>query len=106
MRHSNKQFGVTLVAAMAFVLANIHGLSAQELANFMADADGIEPPDVGAAYELPVTAVAATKLPLVRPGLAALLADADGIEPPDIGMAYDIEGSFKVVAERQGKTSQ
>lgn len=106
MRQSQKRFGVTLVAAMAFTLIGLHGVSAQDQSNFFADADGIEPPDIGVAYELPVTAVAATTPSAEWPELTALLFDADGMEPPDCGFAYDNAAAYKAFAERRRGTNR
>ena len=81
------RFGLLLAASVALAIAGIHGASAQSQPGMFADADGIEPPDMGVAYSrTPSSSVAAAGSDM-SPEMAALLADADGMEPPDSGFA-------------------
>jgi len=96
-----RRFVVLLAVSAALVFMGVQGAGAQEQAGMFADADGMEPPDMGVAYPLPAhtTAVAADRAPATDN--AALTLDADGIEPPDIGVAFDTGKAFVQYVQRQ-----
>lgn len=96
-----RRFAVLLAVSAALVFIGVQGAGAQEQAGMLADADGIEPPDMGVAYPLPAhsTAVAADRAPVT--GNTALTLDADGVEPPDIGVAFDAGKAFVAYVKRQ-----
>jgi hypothetical protein len=100
-RNVIRRFAFLLAVSATLVFAGIHGAGAQGQAGMFADADGMEPPDMGVAYTLPVhnTAVAADRLP--ASGNTALSLDVDGIEPPDIGVAFDTGEAFVQYVRRQ-----
>lgn len=96
-----RRFVVLLAVSAALVFMGVQGAGAQEQAGMFADADGMEPPDMGVAYPLPAhaTAVAADHAPATEN--TALSLDADGIEPPGIGVAYDTGKAFVRYVQRQ-----
>lgn len=95
-----------LAASVTLAIIGYQSAGAQDRSGMALDADGIEPPDIGIAYEIPVNSVIAGEPSFECPELTALLADADGLEPPDIGVAYYIGKPFDVAAKRQDNTSQ
>lgn len=86
----SNRFGVTVAAVTIVLLAGAGGVAAQDQTAMFADADGMTPPDAGAAYAIPVNDVAVTPQYPVWPELAALLADPDGMNSPSTGFAYDL----------------
>ena len=109
MNKCSNRFGIILAAATIALFAGISGLRAQEQTAMFADADGLEPPDTGMAYELPVNVVNAIEQTNVWPELSALLADPDGMNSPNTGFAYElpvepIQRTSDVIAERQDAT--
>ena len=89
MKNCSNRFGVSLAAAAVALIVGSQGLRAQDQTGMFADADGIAPPDMGVAYEIPASSVAAVQYPL-WPELAALLADPDGMNAPNMGFAYEL----------------
>lgn len=90
MKSFSNRLGITLAAATIVLFAGIHGVKAQDQAAMIADADGMEPPDTGFAYELPVNTAAVIESAYAWPELAALLADPDGMNSPNTGFAYEL----------------
>ena len=88
MRKSSNRFGITLAAATIALFAGINGPRAQDQASMFADADGMEPPDAGIAYEIPVNPAATAQQYPLWPELVALLSDPDGMNAPGEGFAY------------------
>jgi hypothetical protein len=80
--------GITCAAAAIALFAGLNGLRAQEQTSMFADADGLEPPDAGIAYEIPVSPKAMAQQDSRWPQLVALLSDPDGMNCPDEGFAY------------------
>ena len=105
MTRNTRRAGLSLATAI-LMFAAASNLQAQDPAGLFADADGIEPPDIGVAYTLPSNSTVAVSHDRDCPGMAALLADADGIEAPDSGMAYAIPVPLRTLAERSGAVSR
>jgi len=101
MKHCSNRFGVILAAAAIALIAGAHGLRAQDQTGMFADADGIEPPDMGVAYSHPPQNTKTPPDEVTSPQLAALLLDADGIEPPDCGFAFDLDKANRDYVENQ-----
>lgn len=93
-----RRFALLLAVSAALVFVGVQGAGAQEQAGMFADADGMEPPDAGMAYEIPVHRSVAASKENVLPEVAAMELDVDGIEPPGIGFAY-------ALPDRQGVVS-
>jgi len=88
MRKSSNRLGITLAAATIALFAGIHSPRAQSQASMFDDADGMEPPDAGIAYEIPVNPAATAQQYPLWPELVALLSDPDGMNAPGEGFAY------------------
>jgi hypothetical protein len=95
------RLALLLAASVVLAIAGIQGASAQGQPGMFADVDGIEPPDMGVAYTLPVRSNVASVDMTPTNQDAGLTADADGIEPPDSGIAYNTSAAFVAFAKRQ-----
>lgn len=98
MTHCSNRLGTLLVATAIALITGVHGVKAQEQSAMFADADGLEPPDAGAAYAIPNEVAMAIDWRALEPELTALLSDPDGIEPLNSGFAYAIP-DVTIVAE-------
>lgn len=88
MSKTVNRMGIAFAAAAIALFAGVNGLRAQEQASMFADADGMEPPDAGVAYEIPVNPTDTAQQYPLWPQLVALLSDPDGLNAPDEGFAY------------------
>ena len=97
------RIGITFAAATIALFAGINGLRAQEQTSMFADADGLEPPDAGIAYEIPVNPKTMAQQYPLWPQLEALLSDPSGMNAPDEGFAYALpvpaEGFAEVLTD-------
>jgi hypothetical protein len=94
------RLALMLAASAALIFAGIQGASAQGQSGMFADADGMEPPDMGIAYTLPTRSSVAVTDTATGGEDATLTADVDGIEPPDIGVAYELPVNAVVATKR------
>lgn len=106
MSKTINRIGITFAAATIALFAGINGPRAQEQAAMFADADGLEPPDAGAAYEIPVSPKTMAQQDPLWPQLVALLSDPDGMNSLDEGFAYALPVSAEGFAGVQNSDSQ
>ena len=106
MSKRSNRFGITLAAATIALFAGINGVRAQGQASMFADADGLEPPDAGIAYEIPVNPTATAQQYPLWPELVALLSDPDGMNSPGEGFAYALPVLPEGFAEQQNSGAQ
>ena len=88
MREPRKQYGITLVAAMAFGLIGLQGAVAQQAPDIVANVDAMECPEMAyeVAYETPPEFI---EWLLARPEPMSVIADAE------------LGAMFRAFAERQ-----
>lgn len=106
MSRTINQIGITFAAATIALFAGINGLRAQDQASMFADADGLEPPDAGIAYEIPVSPQTMAQEYPLWPQLEALLSDPEGMNAPDEGFAYALPDPVEGLAEEQGSDTR
>jgi hypothetical protein len=106
MSKNINRIGITFAAATIALFAGIYGPRAQEQASMFADADGLEPPDAGIAYEIPASSKTMAQQDPFGPQLVALLSDPDGMNCPDEGFAYALPVPGEGFAEVQSSDTQ
>jgi hypothetical protein len=100
------RFGITFAVATIALFAGVNSLRAQEQASMFADKDGLEPPDAGIAYEIPVSSKTMAQQYPFWPQLEALLSDPNGMNAPDEGFAYALPVPADGFAEVQSSDAQ